>query len=314
MIHYQIQIVTWNSEENISTLLDDIRAQTIKPQRIVVVDNGSTDRTLEIVNRYPEVTSIQLGQNTGFGHAHNVAFSKGRDCDYYLCLNPDVRIPQRTAEQLLTTIEKNPQIASVSPLLLRSQLTQNLLGNMIDCAGIERTLTFHFINGREGRRYHAKDFSEFSTVFANTGACVIYRRVALSSIAYKNPEIFEVFDENYFAYQEDADLGWRLQKAGMQNVVQNTAIAYHERSIQSSKPFAHRSKIIIELSHRNHLLTLLKNLTLTQSFLYGVPIILYELLKSLYLLIRFPKVFARSVLGFFNLFNQALKKRNHHIA
>lgn len=314
MIHYQIQIVTWNSEKSIRQLLTDIQRQTVPPHRVILVDNHSTDATVRIAEEFSFVSIIQMDQNTGFCHAHNRAFSKGTDCDFIACLNPDIRLLPDTLENLCSTMSRDSEIGSISPLLLRDRLTLLPEGNMIDAAGIQRSCTFHFKNYLEGKKFKAHTLPKKYDVMANTGACVLYRVKALDEIIHSsNGDNREVFDENFFAYQEDSDVGLRLLRKGWKNIVLTTTFAQHDRSIRSTTSFSDRSKKIIELSHRNHLLVLLKNATAVQLFTNGLQICSYEIAKALYLLIRFPKELTRSIGGVQKLFRTTLNKRSHTI-
>ncbi|MCX6741308.1 MAG: hypothetical protein NTY61_02835 [Candidatus Parcubacteria bacterium] len=118
----------------------------------------------------------------------------------------------------------------------------------------------------------------------------------------------EYFDEDFFAYQEDIDLAWRLKWRGWQALYVSGAVAYHVRQISATHRFQ-KSGLVNFLSYRNHLWLLLKDETfanLYQSFFY---IFFYQTIKVLYLLSTQPSVLSRGEAGFWSKFFLMLKKR-----
>jgi GT2 family glycosyltransferase len=84
-------IVNWNSGELLGQCLSALTEQSAIPQRIIVVDNASTDQSADgIETRYPNTKVIRLNRNTGFGEGNNIAIAEVIDCDWVALVNPDV--------------------------------------------------------------------------------------------------------------------------------------------------------------------------------------------------------------------------------
>ncbi|KGO87378.1 glycosyl transferase [Flavobacterium rivuli WB 3.3-2 = DSM 21788] len=110
-------IVTYNGarwiDKNIPSLLD-----SAYPVRIIVVDNKSTDNTLELLNRYPELDIIKSETNLGFGKANNIGMQRALDlgADYLFLLNQDAWVFENTISSLVSKMQKYPDLGLLSPL------------------------------------------------------------------------------------------------------------------------------------------------------------------------------------------------------
>lgn len=308
----QAQIVTWNSERHIDRVLASLQAQTLKPDAIVVIDNNSKDGTRTILKKYDNVQTIFFQTNTGFSFPHNIGIQQAKDkgMQYVLILNPDIVLEPDTIQILWQEAERNPRMGSISPLLLRNKLTNGLKNSIVDSAGIHRTPYFQFKNIHENSEFREQR-NCIKEVFANTGACTLLRVDAVSKICHKhkNKAPIEVFDETLFAYQEDSDLGWRLNKSGFKNFVTYKTHALHFRNLQKETSHRLRSDRYIFLSHRNHLLTIVKNISFRESLLLGLLILGYEFLKIIYLLVIHPRACLASISSFISLYPIIINKR-----
>ncbi|MGK2956782.1 MAG: glycosyltransferase family 2 protein [Solirubrobacterales bacterium] len=206
-------IPNFNGAERLSVLLKSLRGQS-GDCRVVVVDNGSTDGSAELVrNEFPEVTVYQLPQNLGFGKALNRAISEiGGDALFLL--NNDVECePGFIAEMLSKLNEDTDMVAGV--------LTTRTDPGVIDSAGViadRRTLmAFDYLHDQP-----VESARSAPPPLAPTGGAALYRR-----------EIFEAvggFDEKIFAYYEDLDLALRLRVAGGRCALASEARASHLHS------------------------------------------------------------------------------------
>jgi GT2 family glycosyltransferase len=307
----QIQIVTWNSKAWINNLLVSIRRQTRLPDRVLIIDNGSTDGTLEALQTMPGIVIKSLNENTGFSVAHNIGFRMAKNYDAVFCLNPDIILQSGALELLEKTLTGNSKIGSISPMLVRERLTKGKKISIVDCAGIERRPTFSFKHIHENDKVDLNSKGETQTVFANSGAAVLYRVKALCAVGiHRQSGSIEYFDEDFFAYKEDIDMGWRLLKKGWLNVVDTSTTCFHERTIKKEIGHIHFPAHQLFLSYRNHLLLLLKNCSLRNFLLHGFLIIPYELGKFVYLLLTRPKTVANASMSFFKLAPIIYKKRS----
>lgn len=252
-----ISIVTWNSGQVVEACLQSLRHQTYRRCEIVVVDNASTDRTIAIAQQFPEIKLVRNTANLGYSSAHNQVILSSRS-PYVLCSNPDVVYDKRYLERLIEDAEKHPHCASFGGKLLRlHQEHKDSTPLVIDSAGLQ----FHRVTGNVTNRGEGEeDMGQYdgeAMIFGHSGSAVLYRREALEKIRYRN----EFFDEDFFAYKEDADLAWRLQRAKLCARYVPTAVAWHTRRFRTSDALSQRDERLVRLSLRNHLLMLIKNIS-----------------------------------------------------
>ncbi len=216
---------------------------------VLVVDNGSTDGSLEIIRQeYPEVQVIALPENTGFCHAVNVGILAA-ETPYVLLLNNDTVIRPGFVEALLARIESDGRIFSVSPMML-SMRDESL----IDDAGDRyNALGWAFARGR-GKP--ARQYSKPARIFAACGGASLYRREAVISLGG--------FDENHFAYLEDIDIGYRALIHGWHNVYEPRARVLHAGSAVSG---SRHNAFKVKLSSANNAYLIGKNMPLLQILL-----------------------------------------------
>lgn len=288
-MNIQIQIVTWNSAEVIASALKSIKQLETKPFRVLIIDNNSSDNTKNIVSQFNFVTIISLPRNMGFTGGHNIGFKTGLDCDGVLCVNPDVILfpdALKTIEEVYINQQKPATIGG--KLFRASPLTKTQKISIVDTAGIKRHLSFQF-SDIGASRPETNDLLIDREVFANSGACLFLPKDTIQEFAITvNDKEIEVFDNSYFAYKEDIDLGWRIHSMGKTNINTGKAIGTHIRKLKKEFLHSQRSKTHIRLSYRNHLLLLSKNLTKQDILCHGIFIGIYEVSKFIYLLITNP--------------------------
>ncbi|MBI4426433.1 MAG: glycosyltransferase family 2 protein [Candidatus Kerfeldbacteria bacterium] len=288
-----VHLVTWNNRTFIPTLRRSLEAQTRKPDRIIVVDNASTDGTLELLDTWPGIDVLRHTRNLGFARAHNQAIRLSK-ADAVVVLNPDVLLEPTCLEVLTQALDTTPQVASVCPKLLRFSLTADDLrepvySDTIDAAGMLLRRSRQVLNRGEGSSDRGQ-FDQARDVFGAPGVLALYRRTVLDDVAVNG----EYFDEDFFAYKEDVDLAWRCQLAGWRCRYVPAARAYHYRTLSHHRDRlaalvetrGRRSRMLRVLSYRNHLLMLLKNETVGTFLPHGFSITLYELQKLGYALLR----------------------------
>lgn len=211
-------VVTFRSEAFISDCLRSLLAQSRPLLEIVVVDNGSTDRTCAIVReRFPGVRLIEMGQNTGFCRANNAGIAATRG-DFVLIANPDTRLWSDCVERALAGFQFAERVGAVACKLLRFD------GVRIDSAG--QILT----HGRkiQDRGFEQKDVGQYDTrvhVDSACGAMALYRREMIGQISLDG----HFFDEDFFSHWEDMDVGWRARRFGWEVVYVPDAVAQHFR-------------------------------------------------------------------------------------
>ncbi len=277
-----INLVTWNGEKYIEACLASVFNQTFQDFSIIIIDNGSTDNTLGLINeRYPHLQVVRNKSNAGFAKAHNQAMHWTKS-EYVLCLNQDVILAPDYARKVIGLMDSHPQVGAVSGKILR--MKDDAQPDMIDSAGLlaRKNLKVEDLGSGEVDQGQYDDTRE---VFGVSGAVPVYRRSALEKVMYQN----EFFDESFFSYKEDVDLAFRLRRAGFSAWRVGEAVAYHDRTVgtpignrltsQMIKARKDRSAFNKYLSYRNHLYFLFKNAK------FSWRVFLYELMKFLYILI-----------------------------
>ncbi|QIB27577.1 glycosyltransferase family 2 protein [Caloranaerobacter azorensis] len=296
-----IQIVTYNSEKDIIKCINSINQQTYRNIEVIVIDNNSTDKTVELLlNKYSNITLIINNKNLGFCKGHNIGFREGKG-DYVIILNPDVILDKHFVEQVVKAMEGNPDVGLISGKILR--MKQNFITtNIIDSTGIVMARNRRAYDRGQGEEDKGQ-YDEKNIIFGVCGAAAVYRRKMLEDVKIDN----EYFDENFFAYKEDVDLSWRAKLFGWKCLYVPSAVAYHKRGWKESS----RKEIPLFLrihSIKNRYLTIIKNDNII-SYLKDLPFILaFDIGIFVYCLFKEPKTL-KYILCTIKLLPDTIKKR-----
>ena len=191
-------VVNWNGEQFLRRCLDALMRQTVKPHEIIVVDNASSDKSVEIVRQFSSVRLLALEENTGFARGNNLAIEAAcQESEWIALINPDAFAEPRWLEALLAAKNANPPFNVFASKLVRAD-DHGLLDGIGDA---------YHMSGRVWRVACGDSVSVSSDriheVFSPCAAAALYKRSALREIGG--------FDEDYFCYLEDMDLGFRLR-------------------------------------------------------------------------------------------------------
>ena len=240
-----------------SVFADDATAQ------VIVVDNGSTDGSVDVCRKFPEVTLIELGENTGFSCAVNAGI-RAANTEYVILLNNDTEVAAGFAENLTKALEQHPKAFSVS-----SQMRSLYHKDVMDNAGDLYTALGWARARGGGKPYGA--YQKEKRIFSACAGAAIYRKAIFEEIGY--------FDEAHFAYLEDVDVGYRARIYGYENRYTPEAIVYHAGSGSSGSKY---NEFKINLSSRNSIYIIGKNMPLLQT-LVNLPLLLIGfLIKTLF--------------------------------
>ena len=246
-----VVIPNWNGERFLPTCLTSLRKQIFKDFETIVVDNGSTDRSVALLDQnFPEVQVLSLGENRGFSAAVNAGIKASR-AEYVTLLNNDTETEPGWLQALVRAAEDHPEAGSFA-----SKLVDYEDRRLLDGAGdaLRRSgLPYRLGHGEPDRGQY--DRSGF--VLSACAAAALYRRSMFDDVG--------LFDEDFFAYCEDGDLSMRAQLAGYRCLFVPEAVVYHMGSASTGK----RSPFAVRLGTRNGLCLLVKNLPvpLVPSFL-----------------------------------------------
>lgn len=220
-------IVVRDHAATLGATLASLREQTLPPERVVLVDNSSTDRSLEVASASRlALDVVRFPENRGFCAAANEALRR-TSSPWVLSLNPDCRLSREFLERLVQAAEHHG-VGSASSLLMRADGPTLEPGDRVDSAGMVVAASGRHFDRGAGRRVRP-EWTRPAWVFGASGAAALYRRAALDEVAYPGGE---VFDETFFAYREDADLAWRLQRRGWRCLFWPEARGYHARGLR----------------------------------------------------------------------------------
>lgn len=279
-----ISLLTYNSGAYIPECLTSIERQTFKDFELVCRDNHSSDASVEALRGHaPEARVVLEPINRGFSGGHNTTIRETTS-EYVCILNPDLVLEPRYVETCVAFLARHPRAAAVSGLLIRTRsLTDLPEQGIIDASGITLLRTGRAVLTDAGKP--SQTVTQPTRVFGVPATAAVYRRSALESVAVEIDGVREYFDEDFFMYKEDVDLALRLSLRGWESFVIPSVCAYHIRStdyqlLRRSSPSINR------LSYRNHWLLLIKSTPRSFLIRNGGWILLFELAKFLFLLIR----------------------------
>ncbi len=286
-----IQIVTFNS---VDTIAPCIRA-AIRQEGFVlgdnlfvsIYDNSSEDGTRnEVLSQFRDQVQLKMNsQNLGFATAHNQGFGRALEsgADYVLVLNPDLALAPTCLQTLVRTLECDSRAGAACPKLLRADSAlQPLNPSIVDAAGMFMTPEIRHLD-RGGGEPDSPVFESPGYVFGASGACALYRRECLLDAALPQTEVLAgdkedpspekhlpFFDDEFFAYREDADVSWRLLWLGWKTRFEPSAVGYHVRRVVPER----RGSLPAEInswSVRNRFLLQVNNLSLRAHGAFLVP-------------------------------------------
>lgn len=248
-------IPNYNGKVYLDDCLSSLREQEGAAFDVLVVDNGSTDGSVELVReKYPEAGLICLEHNTGFCGAVNTGIQKAVT-PYIILLNNDTKADKKYVHEMTRAIERDETIFSVSARLLVMSRPER-----IDDAGdYYCALGWAFARGKGRPR---AGYNQEKEIFAACGGAAIYRKKIFEEIGR--------FDENYFAYLEDIDIGYRAKIYGYKNMYCPEGTVLHAGSGFSG---SRHNAFKVSLSSKNSVYLVAKNMPLLQ-ILLNLPLLL----------------------------------------
>ncbi|MGO4536391.1 glycosyltransferase family 2 protein [Leifsonia sp. 2MCAF36] len=216
--------VTYNSNAVIDDFLRSVRADGGNDVEVVVADNGTTDivRLREIAAMW-SATLIELPENVGYGAGMNAAVAAlTAEHEHILISNPDVRLAPGALAELSRLLDADPSAGAVGPKILNEDGTVYPSARRLPSlrTGIGHSILEPIWSGNPWTRaYHADATIDVRTSGWLSGACQMVRRAAFDQLGG--------FDDGYFMYFEDVDLGLRIGQAGWSNVYDPKAVVTH---------------------------------------------------------------------------------------
>lgn len=298
-----IVLINFNGEKFLQSCLESLTNQEYSAKKIVVIDNGSSDKSLEIIRTFSDVEIIINEVNNGYAGAADQAchLAKERKAEYVMLLNPDIVFENNYISTCIDCFKRHSKTASVQGKLLKYNFDTQEKTTIIDSTGLYSFKNRRIIDRGQGREDVGQYDSE-EPVFGITGACPIYCMNALEEIKIDlGNNDYEYFDRDFFMYKEDIDISWRFLLAGYQNIYCPTALAYHGRGTGVLKRYTHREvmksrkdlpRFTKYYSYKNQRLMQLKNEIPSNVFSAILPIAIKEAAISGYIMLREPHLIA----------------------
>jgi GT2 family glycosyltransferase len=205
-----IIVLNYDGKGHLEVCLPSLEALAYPRVSLMVADNGSSDGSIAYVRtHHPKVRVAEMGANLGFSKAYNRAVPQ-TDTDYVVLLNNDTRVDPSWLTALVEAAERNGVAAAASSIV-------DWDGSRVDFVGGLPTAIGHSWQVDYGEPV-GKDYPERRLLFGCGGSVLIRRDAYLEAAG---------FDEDFFAYFEDVDLGWRMNLLGHATVFAPKAITYH---------------------------------------------------------------------------------------
>jgi hypothetical protein len=245
-------IVSWNNADLLEECLVSIKAQSYKNHMTILVDNGSSDNSIEVARQVmPEIEVFAAGKNLGFAKGNNRGIKKAlenKDVDCIVLLNSDARIATDWLEIIINFASTKPKAAC-----LQGTTFDYYDHNIIDSTHIYISRIGQAIQAGH-REYYTDEFGPKKVFGVNAAACLITR-----AFIEAQPYGYKLFDETMFMYLEDVDLAARATIMSWDNYLVPGAKAFHMGSASAGK----NPSFSLYMTFRNNLGVNIKNLPLS---------------------------------------------------
>jgi N-acetylglucosaminyl-diphospho-decaprenol L-rhamnosyltransferase len=246
--------VTYSPGSHLHRFLATLSHATDRPVTVVMADNGSTDGSPEAaLGEFPNTRLLQTGANLGYGGAVNRAAAElGPETDFFIVANPDVQWGPESIDLLIEAAGRWPRAGTLGPLVRdpdgsvypsARHLPSIIRGGMHAVIGpIWRNNPWTVAYRQERLEPTERPVGWLS------GSCLLVRKAAFDEV--------RGFDERYFMYMEDVDLGDRMGRAGWQNVYVPSAEILHDKGHATGRDparnlTAHHTSTYIYLADRH---------------------------------------------------------------
>lgn len=217
-----VVVPNWNGEAELGACLDSLQAQSLKPH-IIVVDNGSVDGSLELLNtQYPTVELIKHRVNKGYAGGVNPGFRRAFEMNatYVAPFNNDAVADKDWLKHLVYYLDHHPDVGIAACKLL------SIDGSFLDSTG-EAYTNWGLPYPRGRGETDTGQYDHQMAIFGASGGASLYRVGMLREVG--------LLDENFFAYYEDVDLSFRAQLTGWKVAFVPLSKTYHRISATSSR-------------------------------------------------------------------------------
>jgi GT2 family glycosyltransferase len=237
-------VLNWNGAAVVGDCIRSLLAQDYPALEILVVDNASTDGSADLVRReFPQVRLHVNAENLGFGGGNNSGLNRIAT-PYVLMCNNDTRLAADCVGRLVGALEAEPPAGSATPMIILAR------SGLVDATGIV-VCPDGLALGR-GRAERPEALAEPAEVFYASDCLCLYRRAMIEDLRLPDGEIY---DEDFFAYADETDMGWRAQRQGWKSLYVPGAVVYHHHAASSGSV----SPFLARLVERNRIWVAVKN-------------------------------------------------------
>jgi len=214
MSRVSVLIVNWNGRSNLKDCLDSLLRQYFTDFEVILLDNGSTDNSVDFVREnYPWVKIIRSERNLGFAKGNNEALKYAKS-EYIATLNNDVEVDSNWLERLVLSMDRHPEAGFCASKML-NYYNHELIDRAGDYYTIAGTAVMNGSNEKD-----SKNFNNEKYIFGACAGAALYKLEMIEKIGF--------FDEDFFLLFEDVDLDFRAQLFGYKCIYVPTAVAYHK--------------------------------------------------------------------------------------
>jgi GT2 family glycosyltransferase len=287
-----IIIVCYNGEQHIARYMKSLARQEFRDFEIIVVDNQSADRSVEVLRQYSGINLILNPVNNGSTGGNNQAIAAARG-KWIFISNLDTILEPNFLAELVRAGELDERIGAVAPKILRMN-HDGTIGSppLLDSTGTVFT-PWHRQHDRGSQTPDRGQYETPEYVFGYTGALALLRRAMIDDTSVYG----QFFDEDFFSFREDSDTSWRMQLMGWKCLYHPRAIGYHERTVFEGNRDT-TSALINMHSTKNRFLMRMSNITpqlylrtFLPATLRDIGIVFYVLVKERSSLPALPYIF-----------------------
>lgn len=225
-----ILVLNWNGRDLLAGCLGSLRAQTLRDFEVIVVDNGSIDGSADWLRReFPEVRLLALPANAGFCGGNNAALAVAGG-ELILLLNNDAELRDDFLAEMVAAADRDPGFG-----MFAANIRMHDRREVFDSTGL-LVYPDGICRSRGWLEQDTGQYDEADEVLCPNGCAALYRRSMIEDVGF--------FDEAYFAYLEDLDLGLRGQLRGWRCRYVPRAVAYHKKSITTGYHSAWKAYLV----------------------------------------------------------------------
>jgi GT2 family glycosyltransferase len=290
-------VLNWNGKALLEECLKSLLKTNYDNLETIVVDNGSTDGSVEMVGNFPNVRLIANKTNLGYAGGNNAGF-KAANGKYVITVNNDIIVDPAWLVDPIRFLENDETIGVISCRQM-NYFNKNTIDHLYSCP------TSYLLPERMGHGKQYQELPQFSSagfVLGASGASAMYRKKMLDEIG--------VLEESFFIYQEEIDLQMRAFLNGWKCLYVPSSVVYHKESVTMNK---HKS-MFYYLHERNRVWYIYRNYPLS-IILQNLPVLLFRELRTMVNIIilrRMPFIYLKARFhGFSGMFKfSQLRQKN----